>query len=174
MPPIHHVERTNPRNHRARKRAGKRAGPVGQQAPTEPTQPRPEIPPNNTNPGELRISNVSEAYLCSRKPLVKTGTLNETPVRILVDSGAMGNFVAASTVEKNALHTVPVVNIPLSFANGTKSSCNKSVAAASLCFEHHCEKLDFRVAPLTHYDVILGKPWLETWNPTINWRTNTI
>src|SRR3954451_11477066 len=86
----------------------------------------------------------------------------------------MGNFVAASTVEKNALNTIPVVNIPLSFANGTKSSCNKSVAAASLCFEHHGEKLDFRVAPLTHYDVILGKPWLETWNPTINWRTNTI
>src|SRR6184192_1346482 len=28
--------------------------------------------------------------------------------------------------------------------------------------------------PLPHHDLILGKPWLEKWNPSIDWRTNQI
>src|SRR5262249_5585473 len=35
------------------------------------------------------------------------------------------------------------------------------------------ERLDFDVAPV-HHDVILGMPWLEENNPTINWRDKTI
>ena len=27
---------------------------------------------------------------------------------------------------------------------------------------------------LPHHDIILGQPWLEKWNPDINWKTHTI
>ena len=36
------------------------------------------------------------------------------------------------------------------------------------------ENIDLKVAPLPKHDIILGKPWLERWNPHINWRTNEI
>jgi hypothetical protein len=29
-------------------------------------------------------------------------------------------------------------------------------------------------APLSHYDVVLGKPWLTDMNPDINWRLNAV
>lgn len=38
----------------------------------------------------------------------------------------------------------------------------------------HDERLDLKIAPLPNHDIILGKPWLEKWNPSINWRTNAI
>ena len=36
------------------------------------------------------------------------------------------------------------------------------------------ELLQLRVATLPRHDVILGKPWLEYWNPIIDWRRNDI
>src|SRR4051812_18327018 len=86
----------------------------------------------------------------------------------------MGNFVLADAVARFSFATHDVVNIPLSFANGARSPCNKAILAAYLCFDQHDEKIDLQVAPLIHYDIILGKPWLEKWNPSINWCTNCI
>src|SRR4051794_7039962 len=85
----------------------------------------------------------------------------------------MGNFVSADAVEHFSFAIHDVVNIPLSFTNGARSPCNKAILAVYLCFDQH-EKIDLQVAPLIHYDIILGKPWLEKWNPSINWHTNCI
>ena len=34
--------------------------------------------------------------------------------------------------------------------------------------------LHFSIIDLPAYDAILGKTWLDRWNPAINWKTNTM
>ena len=102
------------------------------------------------------------------------GTLNHALVKILIDSGAMGNFVSEQAADYFSFSLHDVSNIPIVFANGAVGACNKAVLAACLRFENHEEKIDLRVVSLPHHDIILGKPWLEKWNPTINWRTHQI
>ena len=34
--------------------------------------------------------------------------------------------------------------------------------------------MDFSVINFPTYDEILGKPWLDKWNPIINWKENTM
>ena len=49
--------------------------------------------------------------------------------------------------------------------------CTKSLALASTLPNSH-ERNVFTVFPLTRYDAIRGKPWLEKNNPSINYSTN--
>jgi Retroviral aspartyl protease len=129
---------------------------------------------DKTRPVEttLKISSVNEVF--SRNPLTFKGTLNHAPVHILIDSGAMGNFVSRQAADRFSFALHHVSDIPIVFANGTTDICNKSALAAYLCFQNHEEHIDLRVVSLPHHDIILGKPWLEKWNPTINWQTHEI
>jgi hypothetical protein len=120
----------------------------------------------------LSISSVYEAF--SKNPLTFKGTLNHAPIRILIDSGAMGNFVSQQAADHFSFALHPVSNIPIVFANGATGVCNKAASAAYLRFENHEEHIDLRVVSLPNHDVILGKPWLEKWNPSINWQTHQI
>src|SRR4051812_14717278 len=43
-----------------------------------------------------------------------------------------------------------------------------------LRFENHDERIDLRVVSLPHHDIILGQPWLEKWNPNIDWKNHKI
>ena len=36
------------------------------------------------------------------------------------------------------------------------------------------EKLKLMVLSLEQKQIILGMPWLKKWNPTIDWRKNTV
>ena len=38
----------------------------------------------------------------------------------------------------------------------------------------HAEFLDFSIISLPTYDAILGKPWLDRWNPIIDWQKNSL
>ena len=41
-------------------------------------------------------------------------------------------------------------------------------------FDEHVEFLDFYLINLLKYEAILRKPWLDRWNPMINWQKNTM
>ena len=51
---------------------------------------------------------------------------------------------------------------------------NFMVEQACVEFEDHTEFLNFSVIPLPKYEAILGKPWLDRWNPIINWKRNSL
>ena len=85
----------------------------------------------------------------------------------------MGDFVSSRVAKKLKLETTDVTNQTLSFANGERAFCNKE-AKTYLRIGNYQEDLSLKVAPLPHHDIILGKPWLERWNPTVDWRKNTI
>ena len=120
----------------------------------------------------LQISSLSDNW--TKKPLTFKGTLNHAPVNILIDSGAMGNFVSKQAADKFSFALSHVSNIPVVFANGATGACNKAALAAYLRFHDHEEQIDLRVVSLPHHDIILGQPWLEKWNPCINWKTHQI
>ena len=90
-----------------------------------------------------------------------------------MDGGASGDFISAKVVEKLELPVKPIKGVELAFANGQKEVCNK-IVQIYLRLQDHVEMVKLRVAALPRHDIILGKPWLERWNPDIDWRRNEI
>ena len=43
-----------------------------------------------------------------------------------------------------------------------------------MTIEEHAEFIDFSVIGLPKYEAILGKPWLNRWNPVIDWKKNSL
>src|SRR3954470_24357223 len=86
----------------------------------------------------------------------------------------MGDFISSQLVEQLALETQTVAAFSILFPNGETSPCNKEIINACLRIQEHREEIHPKVVPLPHHDLILGKPWLEKWNPLIDWRTNQI
>jgi hypothetical protein len=98
-------------------------------SPTLPKEPQAKDEDNTTPVGTtLEISSLNEAF--TKKPLIVQGTLNHAPVRILIDSGAMGNFVSQQAADRFSFALHDVSNIPITFANGATGSCNKAAHAA--------------------------------------------
>ena len=120
----------------------------------------------------LKISSLDENQ--TTKPLSYHRTLNHAPIRILIDSGAMGNFISQQAADHFSFSLKSVPSIPIVFTNGAQGVCNKAASATYLHFQNHEERIDLRVVSLPNHDVILGKPWLEKWNPSINWQTHEI
>ena len=133
---------------------------------------RPERQVKSHAEDPLEISSLNETL--TKKPMTFQGTLNHAPVKILIDSGAMGNFVSQQAADRFSFALSHVSNIPVVFANGATGNCNKAALAAYLRFNNHEERIDLRVVSLPHHDIILGQPWLEKWNPEINWRDHEI
>src|SRR3954469_5476407 len=108
------------------------------------------------------------------KLLTYKGEINGHPIQILVDGGSMGDFISSRLVEQLALETQTVAAFSILFPNGETSPCNKEIVNACLRIQEHQEEVHPKVVPLPHHDLILGKPWLEKWNPLIDWCTNQI
>ena len=78
-------------------------------------------------------------------------------------------------VEKNKIETRKIqekLNIRL--ANGTVHVSNLLVEQACVTFNEHAEFIDFSGIGLPKYEAILGKPWLNRWNPVIDWKRNSL
>ena len=96
-------------------------------------------------------------------------------VTFLVDSGATDCFVSATFVEeKGLLQNERKEKVKINLADGTMRVSNMCIHQACVSFEEHTEFLDFTVIKLPHYEAILGKSWLDRWNPVINWKKNTM
>ena len=97
------------------------------------------------------------------------GEVNGIPVKFLIDSGASGNFINESLVEEHGLRLIKgQLKMQVHLADGSLRSSNHILKEAQICFEEHAEFLDFHVMKLPKYDAILGKLWLDRWNPRID------
>ena len=104
-----------------------------------------------------------------------SGEVNGVPVKFLVDSGASGNFISEHLVSEHDLRTMRShEKMQVHLADGSMRASNCMVKDAQVSYEEHAEFLDFHVMKLPKYDAILGKPWLDRWNPSIDWRAGTI
>jgi hypothetical protein len=64
----------------------------------------------------LHVSTVDTVF--STNPLHYQGELNGKEVRVLVDSGSMGDFVSSSVARRFSFSLDDVYSFPIAFANG--------------------------------------------------------
>ena len=103
------------------------------------------------------------------------GKVNGIEVTFLIDSGASECFLSTTFVKKNKMKTVKAKEkLRIQLADGTTRVSNFIVEQACVKFEDHMDFLNFSVIPLPKYEAILGKPWLDRWNPIINWKKNNL
>ena len=103
------------------------------------------------------------------------GSLNGFPVKFLIDSGATDCFVSTAFVEaKELLLNKRKEKVKINLADGTTRVSKLYIKQACVSFEEHMEFLDFTVINIPQYEAILGKIWLDRWNPVINWKGNSM
>ena len=104
------------------------------------------------------------------------GCLNGISVVFLIDSGASECFVGKAFAEENGLKlTKTKEKLTIHLADGTVRVSNWIVKQGCVTMGNdHAEFLDFSIISLPKYDAILGKPWLDRWNPVINWQENSL
>src|SRR5260370_23550153 len=93
----------------------------------------------------------------------------EKPRQALLDCGAMGNFIHEKVVEQLGLMRTPRNPIPLHDVKGTKIGELAFQVTTTLRIGVHEEWIIFYVAPIRVHALVLGLPWLQFHNPTINW-----
>jgi hypothetical protein len=95
------------------------------------------------------------------KPIVVKIEINDHPVRALLDSGSLGDFISSTLVDQLSV-TRETLASPLSLhlaVQGSRSKVN-SRATVRLKYQEIDESRTFDVINLNNYDVILGTPWM--------------
>lgn len=99
-------------------------------------------------------------------------------IRALIDSGC-ARCVISPQVAKEMKLNLKLLKRPLAFCqlDGTMSGGDPAkfiTERLELQTGDHVETLKFVVAPGMERPLILGLPWLQKWNPRINWRTGVV
>lgn len=92
----------------------------------------------------------------------------------LIDSGSAGNIISKKFLLKGNIDPQPSDH-EIIYPNGTKQNADQ-IPCQKLKIDKYEDELDFFVVDTQSkkFDVILGKPWLEQYNPMINWKTHCV
>jgi hypothetical protein len=111
--------------------------------------------------------------------IILQATLEELPVRVMIDSGAQGNFVSHNLGQRlGTLQRKKENPYRLTMADGTPTEqddgwIRKELHQAELKINGHRERLSMDITQIKH-DIILGMGWLRKHNPSINWKTGIL
>ena len=92
----------------------------------------------------------------------------------MVDSGAMGNFIHPQFVKEHKLVTKTRTPLIVNDVNGYLLSRVDQQVEVQMKVGNHAETLTFDVAPLGKHNIVLGLPWLQQHNPTIQWTSGKV
>ncbi|MCO5601545.1 hypothetical protein L7F22_055668 [Adiantum nelumboides] len=120
-------------------------------------------------------TNVSVPVNLSNQVLSLLGFVGNHPLNVLVDNGCSTNFVSTMLVSKLRLPTQQSVEaFQVELADGSYLQCNEKVQQLKFQIQDYKDQLGFSVLPLSHYDMILGQPWLYQYDPIISFRDHSI
>ena len=97
--------------------------------------------------------------------------------QILVDSGAMDNFIHPQLIRRLALGTQKLEwSRKIWNINGTNNKAGQITEYVDLSVQtgKKQNKMRFLITDLGHEDLILGYPWLATFEPKFSWADSTI
>ena len=106
--------------------------------------------------------------------LVYNGTFRGKPARIILDCGSLGHFVSEKWLQRRKLRSLPKASgaVMVNMANGTSQASTRVVRDATFTIgPSYKDSSTFHVIPMTGaFDVVLGKPWFDKYEPTTNWK----
>lgn len=101
--------------------------------------------------------------------------LRPVDICAMIDSGATGTFISKAFVELYGLTTRKKERpAKLTLFDRSNAGLITHQVEAVLKFNGLDQRLTFDVTSMQGYQVVLGLPWLKTFNPTINWIDETI
>ena len=108
------------------------------------------------------------------QPGVKTlqfqGMFQQQPVLILLDSGSSTSFISQHLLSQLSVNPVQCHSLAVKVANGEMVLCSAQLPAAVWSIQQYQFTHDFKVLPITHYDIILGMDWLQLFSPMkVDW-----
>lgn len=100
------------------------------------------------------------------------GKIRGKAIRMFVDNGADENFLDKRMAEELGIKaTKRKADETAYMVNGSKLRCDGVAQDIKVKCGDHDWWVDFNVAPMFGYQVILGREWLKRVNPRIDWRT---
>ena len=96
-------------------------------------------------------------------------------VQVMINLGSAGNFISPATIQKYGLKT-HMCDTPLLVTHVQGGSVGVVSKQLTLMMSKgsHQETLTLDVVPLGRHMIILGMPWLEVHNPSMDWKTHKI
>jgi hypothetical protein len=136
---------------------------------------------SNTNSNDeesLYINGVTVSSMSKYKitiPLTRCSNLKTVEAKALIDSGAEGKFVDSSLVDWKNVHRLKK-NIPVQNVDGTQNKAGDVRYKTKICYNINKKQFEdwFYVMKLGEQRLILGLPWLQRTNPSIDWSTGTV
>ena len=108
---------------------------------------------------------------------------------VLIDTGSAGNFISSDAAKKLGMRKLPYASsVQVQQPDGSKLPLTRKTLSTlgevkGLCvrapqFElqlgDHVEKLHLHGLLLQGHEIILGRPWLREWNPSIDCQKDVI
>ena len=117
---------------------------------------------------------ISSAVRIQGSVLELAGRVKRRPIKVLIDSGATGNFVSDQVVTALRLKVRPESQFEeLTLADGSMVKATGYVQFQLDCGDYRGQ-ITARVFPNLHKEIILGMPWLIQANPTIDWTSGRV
>jgi hypothetical protein len=95
-------------------------------------------------------------------------------VTVLIDSGASRNMISTRLAKDMVQIQTGSNSVRFCFANGTYFLSDKRCPQVELQIQRYRTSLDMLVCELQHVDIILGREWLTTNKPDIDWATGAV
>jgi hypothetical protein len=120
------------------------------------------------------------AATTGRGQLQVEATLRGKPIKVMIDSGATGNFISPRALGKVNAPIKPIRPYELQVVDGTNVLYNDGIIDQGITPSRmtidgrHQEDIQLDIAPIGKHDVILGMPWIEEHNPDIDWVKKTV
>lgn len=95
-------------------------------------------------------------------------------LRLLLDSGASHDFLSSRVAPTLSITPTRADDTTIVLGDGSEQDGGLVAPRVTYRVGSFKDTRAFRVTELGRYDMILGKPWLTTFAPAIDWTTNTV
>ncbi|CAI7850949.1 unnamed protein product, partial [Closterium sp. NIES-53] len=128
-----------------------------------------EVCPTLLTPSSTPLQQESEGAIVLR------GQIRGKEVKMLLDSGASSNFISFRLMHGLKLPVQrSTVESTVCMADGVVRSCGPELYPVNCNIGEFHGKIRFQQIWLDSHDIILGRNWLATVNPQVDWRTREV
>ena len=95
--------------------------------------------------------------------------------RTLIDPGCTSMVVSSRYVRQHALERIQAAKpVKLKLADGKLVTSMTHLARLQTSIGDHVTEDLFWIADITGFDIIVGEPWMEEHNPSVDWAARTV